>query len=102
MKIAIAAASTGKDAPIAMHGARAPYFLLFDTEHGTYQALVNPAARIERGAGPAATEFLLEHGVQKVVAGDFGPRFRGELESHGITCTQHTGIVAQATAETRQ
>ncbi|NOQ69999.1 MAG: hypothetical protein GQ573_07825 [Gammaproteobacteria bacterium] len=99
MKIAIAATSQETDAQIAMQGARTPYYLFFDTEHDSFETLPNPASVIERGAGRQAGAFLISRGVDKVVAGDFGPKFRAELEGSGIICTEMTGTVSKIIAE---
>lgn len=98
MKIAIAATSSDSDAQVA-RGARAPFYLLFDTASGLSEALVNPVSQSERGAGPQAAAFLISNGVSKIVAGDFGPKFRSELESKDITCVEKTGIVSEVLAE---
>lgn len=74
MKIAIAATSSDADAQVDERGARAPYYLFFDTETGLTEVLPNPVAEGERSAGPQAAAFLISKGVDKVVAGDFGPR----------------------------
>ena len=99
MKIAIAATSQETDAQIAMQGARTPYYLFFDTEHDSFETLPNPASVIERGAGRQAGAFLISRGVDKVIAGDFDPKFRAELEGSGIICTEMTGTVSKIIAE---
>ncbi|MDX2503420.1 MAG: NifB/NifX family molybdenum-iron cluster-binding protein [Gammaproteobacteria bacterium] len=99
MKIAIAATSQENDAQIAMQGARTPYYLFLDTEHDLFETLPNPASGVERGAGQQAAAFLRSKGVVKVVAGDFGPKFRAELEGSGIICTEMTGTISKITAE---
>lgn len=101
MKIAIAAATQTLNAQVVMHAARAPYYLLLDTKRDLYEVLENPVAEIERGAGPKAASFLLQQGVEMVVAGEFGYRFRAELEENGITCEERSGNVADVIAEYR-
>ena len=100
MKIAIAATSAGAEAQVDQHGARAPYYQFFDTETGLSEALTNPVSKNERGAGPQAAAFLISRGVDKVVAGDFGPKFRAELEANGIICTEMTGPLSKIIALT--
>ncbi len=99
MNIAIAATSPEADAQIDQHGARAPYYQLFDTGAGLTEVLPNPVSKSERGAGPQAAAFLVSKGVDMVVAGDFGPRFRAELEDNNITCTEMTGSVSGVAAK---
>lgn len=98
MKIAIATISAEADAQVA-RGARAPYYLLIDTESDFSEVLANPASQSERGAGPQAAAFLIGIGVDKVVAGDFGPKFRIELESADIVCIEKTGTVSEIVTE---
>ena len=99
MKIAIAATSQEIDAQIDMHGARTPYYLFFDTEHGSNETLSNPSSKIERGVGPQVAAFLISKGVDKVVAGNFGSKFRAELEGSGVICIEATGAVSNIIAE---
>jgi len=99
MKIAIAVTSQGSDAKISMQGARTPYYLFFDTEHASFETLTNPASVVERGAGRQAAAFLNSQGVAKVIAGDFGPKLRAELETSGIIYTEMAGTVSKIIAE---
>jgi predicted Fe-Mo cluster-binding NifX family protein len=101
MKIAIAATTQVINAQVEMHAARAPYYLLLDTERDLYEVLANPVARIDRGAGPKAAAFLVQQNVDMVVAGEFGYRFRADLEENGISCEERTGAVADVIAEFR-
>ena len=98
MKIAIAATSSEAEAQID-RGARAPYYFLLDTESGESITLLNPAAKSEQGAGPQAAQFLISKGVSKIVAGNFGSKFRAELESGDIACIEKTGTVSKIISE---
>jgi predicted Fe-Mo cluster-binding NifX family protein len=98
MKIAIAVTSFEEDAHVDMHGARAPFYLILNTDSGSTEILPNPVTQAERGAGPQAAAFLVRKGVDQVVAGDFGPKFRTELEANNITCTEMTGAVSEIIA----
>ncbi|MGB5645424.1 MAG: NifB/NifX family molybdenum-iron cluster-binding protein [Gammaproteobacteria bacterium] len=99
MKIAIAVTSSGKDAHVDTHGARAPYYLILNKDTGSSETLPNPVSQTERRAGPQAAAFLVSQGVEKVVAGDFGPKFRTELEGSNIVCTEMAGSVMKVVAE---
>jgi predicted Fe-Mo cluster-binding NifX family protein len=102
MKIAIAVTSSGNDAHVDTHGARAPYYLILKTDSGSSEILPNPVTQTERRAGPQAAAFLISQGVDKVVAGDFGPKFRAELEGSNINCTEMAGSVVEVVAELRE
>jgi predicted Fe-Mo cluster-binding NifX family protein len=99
MKIAIALTSSGKDAHVDTHGARAPYYLILNSDSGSSEILPNPVTKAERRAGPLAAAFLVSQGVDKVVAGDFGPKFRVELEGNNVTCTEMAGYAMEVVAE---
>jgi len=95
MIVAIAATSTDTEAEVSMHGARAPYYLFFDTESGFSEALSNPVSQAERAAGSQAAAFLISKGVDKIVAGRFGSKFRIELEDGGIECIEKIGKITE-------
>jgi predicted Fe-Mo cluster-binding NifX family protein len=99
MKIAIAATTPNEDAQIDMRGARAPYYFILQTESGLSEILPNPMSEADRRAGPQAAAFLISRGIEMVVAGDFGPKFRAELEGNNITCTKMTGTVSKVVDE---
>jgi predicted Fe-Mo cluster-binding NifX family protein len=99
MKIAIAATSSAKDAQVSKRGARSAYYLLYDTESSLFEVFSNPASQTERGAGPQAAAYLISRGVNKVVAGHFGSKFRIELEDVGIICIEKTGTISDVIAE---
>lgn len=94
MKIAIASEGEGPDAQVSPHGARAPFYLIYDENGILQESITNPCANAERGAGPKAAHFLVQQGVQLVVAGAFGGRFATELEAGGIRQVQQSGIVS--------
>ena len=93
MRIAIASDSTTESSEISQHGARAGYYFLISTENNEFVVLENPAAAAEHAAGPMAAEFLAGQGINQIIAGHFGHKFRMELESIGIECTAQTGTI---------
>ena len=84
---------------LPQHGARAEYYQFYDTETGLVESCSNPISQSERGAGPQAAAFLIRQGVDKVVAGRFGTKFRAELEDGGIVCIEKTGTVPEVVAQ---
>ena len=99
MKVAIAITSSEKNAHVDKHGARAPYYLLLNGDSGLSEIIPNPVSQAERHAGPQAAAFLVSKGVDKVVAGDFGPKFRAELEAYNIACTEMAGVITEVVAK---
>ena len=99
MTIAIAATAPELNGQIAMHGARAPFYLLFDEQGNLLEVLTNPVVQAEGGAAPQAALFLAGKGVTLLAAGDFGSRFVSELEEKGIGHAQMSGLIADAIVE---
>jgi predicted Fe-Mo cluster-binding NifX family protein len=97
--IAIAATSPNIDDQVAMQGARAAYYLFYDTGSDQYEVVPNPAAQADRGAGPVAASFLVNQGVDMVVSGEFGPKFRAELEHSGVVCKVLHGKITKVINE---
>ncbi|MCW9046667.1 MAG: hypothetical protein OQK46_01200 [Gammaproteobacteria bacterium] len=102
MLIAIATTSAEGNAKIDQHGARAAYYQFINTQTGKTETLANPVSEQQGGAGPKVATFLINKGVNKVVAGDFGNRFRVELEQAGVVCMQMTGELAVFLAELKK
>jgi predicted Fe-Mo cluster-binding NifX family protein len=96
MIIAYAAMEPVPNALIAVHSARAGFFLLVDEQGQMIETLVNPFAQVERGAAPLVAQFLADKGVGKLIAGEFGSRFVSELEEKGIDYAWMNGLVSDA------
>jgi predicted Fe-Mo cluster-binding NifX family protein len=99
MTIAIAATAPELDGQVAMHGARAPFYLLFDERGDMLEVLANPVVQAEGGAAPQAALFLAGKGVTLLAAGDFGNRFISELGERGIRHVQVSGLIAGVIVE---
>jgi predicted Fe-Mo cluster-binding NifX family protein len=99
MTIAIAATAPELNGQIAMHGARAPFYLLFDEQGNMLEVLANPVVQAEGGAAPQAALFLADKGVTLLAAGDFGNRFISELGERGIRHVLVSGLIADVIRE---
>jgi len=99
MKIAVAVMKPDVEASITKHGARAPYYLLFNEEGEMLEALSNPYIDVDRGAAPLAAGLLADKGVTLLAAGDFGPRFFSELKARGIETIQRSGQVSDIVSQ---
>lgn len=99
MKIAIASDGAESDARVSQHGARAPFYLIYDENGNLQESITNPYVNADRGAGPKAAHFLVQQGVQLFVASGFGERFAAELEAGGIRQVQKMGIVSDVIAK---
>lgn len=94
MKIAIASETPDPATQIAMHAARAPYYLIYNDNRTLLAAIKNPYADIERGAAPKAAQLLKQAGVTELIAGEFGNRFVDELEACHIRAVTGSGQIA--------
>jgi len=96
-KIAISAEGKDLNARVDPHFGRALYFIIYDLENDTWEAVENPAATEARGAGIAAASFLAEKGVEVVVTGHCGPKAFSVLKAGGIKVANVSGkTVAEA------
>lgn len=93
---AVAAESEGVDAQVSVQAARCPWFLLFDARGNLVEAVANPHQRSAGGAGPQAVEFLAGKGIQKVIAGEFGPKMADALQRRNMTYQTATGTATDA------
>jgi predicted Fe-Mo cluster-binding NifX family protein len=94
MKIAIAAMTPNITSYFAKHGARAPFYLLFDGQGQMLEVVSNPFSGVDRGAAHQAARLLANKEVTLLAAADFGLRFVSELEEKGIDHIQRTGAVS--------
>ena len=84
MKLAITATAPQLDALSDPRFGRCAHFIVFDTESQAWEALPNPAAGAQQGAGTLAAQYLSERGVQAVVSGEFGPKAQHALTAANI------------------
>ena len=99
MKIAVAADTAERDARVSMHAARAPFYLAYEENGAFAGAISNPNSAVERGAAPKAAALLREHGIDVLVAGEFGSRFVADLEDAHITFVRDSGAVADVVSK---
>lgn len=85
MKIAISAKGQTPDAELDSRFGRCAYFIVFDSETGSYIAIENTAANAAGGAGSAAAKILNQHDVTVIVSGNYGPHAVPALQAFGIT-----------------
>jgi predicted Fe-Mo cluster-binding NifX family protein len=101
MLTAIAAQEAEPLGTIHPHAARAPYYLLYDS-NGTLQGvLANPYCEADHAVAPRVAALLAEEGVGALVAGRVGERFQGELAERGIEFVAHSGEISTYHTERR-
>ncbi len=84
MIVAVSASSGSMSAQVDERFGRAPWFVLYDTESGKFEAVSNPSVNVSHGAGPQTVNLLRNRGVGKVITGRVGPNARSVLEASGI------------------
>ena len=74
MRIAVTATGTTLESSVdPPRFQRCPYFLVVETENASFEAVVNPNASRDSGAGIQAAQLLGDMGVQSRATGNCGP-----------------------------
>ena len=84
MLIAIPAEGEDLSAAVSSRFARAPWFLLVDSETLEFEAISNPATEASHGAGSLAVQELARRGVSAVFAPRVGPKAAEALSAVGM------------------
>jgi predicted Fe-Mo cluster-binding NifX family protein len=85
MKVAVSIEEgKGLSAAVCPTFGRAPWFVVIDDDTDGMTFLVNAAAAGAQGAGAGAAALLVQHDVQAVISGRFGPTAYEALRSAGI------------------
>ncbi len=100
MKVLVTSSGTTLDSPVDPRFARAPYFLVVDTDTEEVQVHDNSAnASAMQGAGVQAAQTVTQLGAQAVLTGHVGPRAFSALQAAGIPVyTGVSGTVREAVA----
>ncbi|MFA8450270.1 MAG: NifB/NifX family molybdenum-iron cluster-binding protein [Bacteroidales bacterium] len=84
MKTVITSEGNSVNAEFDLRFGRAAYFCIVDENSGSVEFIPNIHKDSLGGAGTKASETILEHGVKKVISGDFGPKAKDVLEKFGV------------------
>lgn len=91
MKIMVSAFSELSSAAANPRFGRADWLILHNAEDNTNQAFKNPAVEQSGGAGVAAAQFVVDHKVDVVISGHFGPNAANVLSAAGIKMVLFSG-----------
>jgi predicted Fe-Mo cluster-binding NifX family protein len=92
MKICFTAQGTSSDALTEERFGRAPYFIIIESENGSFEAIKNPVAGGGGGVGPRAAQVLIANNVKALVSGQVGGNAREVLAAAGIAVYKsHSG-----------
>jgi Uncharacterized conserved protein len=84
MKIAISADGADLNARVAQRFGTSKYLVVIDLDSGDFEAVPNPAASGQRGAGMQAVVLAISKDVKAVLTGYCGPAAQNQLTSNGI------------------
>jgi predicted Fe-Mo cluster-binding NifX family protein len=84
MKICFTAKGTTLESLTEERFGRAPYFIVVESENGSFEAIKNPAADGGGGVGPKAAQILIAHEVKALISGQVGVNAREVLNAAGI------------------
>jgi len=63
---------------------RAPYFIVVESEDGSFEAIKNPYADGGGGVGPKAAQVLIANNVKALISGQVGGNAKEVLAAAGI------------------
>lgn len=84
MKIAITSDGPDLGAKVAHKLGTAHYLIIVDMESGEYEAVRNPGASLQRGAGIQAVVLAVRKGVETIATGYCNPAVADQLRANGI------------------
>jgi predicted Fe-Mo cluster-binding NifX family protein len=84
MVIVISSQGDNLNSQPSLRFGRAPFFIKYETEDDTWEALQNYAAFESGGAGVAASQTIIDNKAHAAISGSFGPNANRALASAGI------------------
>jgi len=84
MKIAVSSDSAGLEAKVAHKFGTSKYLVIIDLESGDSEAMPNPGASAQRGAGMQAVVLAISKDVKAVLTGYCSPTAKSHLTVNGI------------------
>ncbi len=97
MKIAISSVGSTMDTQVDPRFGRCQYFIIYDTDGGSFEALENEFQGASGGAGTQAAQMVVGKGVKAVLTGNCGPNAFAVLQDAGVqVVTGAAGTVEDA------
>jgi predicted Fe-Mo cluster-binding NifX family protein len=84
MKIAISSSGDTLQSEIDLRFARCPYYIIYDTDRGSFEAVKNENPAAGGGAGVRASQQIADMGVKAIITGNIGPNAFRVLSSASI------------------
>jgi len=73
MKIAISSGGDKLQSEVDQRFARCPYYIIYDTDSGDFEAVNNESSMAGGGAGIQAAQKISDKGIYAVISGNIGP-----------------------------
>jgi len=84
MKVCITAQGADLEAKVEERFGRAPYFIIVDSETGSFEAIANPFINGSGGVGPKAAKLIIDRQADVLISGLLGGNAQSVLDSAGI------------------
>ncbi|HPX96702.1 MAG TPA: NifB/NifX family molybdenum-iron cluster-binding protein [Thermotogota bacterium] len=94
MKVMVTAEGGTTEALVCNRLARAPFFLIYDTQAQQWTSFQNPYQQ-EHGMGARIAQFASEKGVEVILGAAPGPNAKAALDTMGIRVAVSAGVTAQ-------
>ena len=92
MKIAIPVNEKKMESTICMSFGRTPYFMLYETDNGTYEFVDNAAVASQGGAGVKAAQSIVDQKIEALLAPRCGENASVVLSGAGVKIYKTEGI----------
>jgi predicted Fe-Mo cluster-binding NifX family protein len=84
MKVAVSSSGNGLDSQIDPRFGRCAYFIIYDIDNNSFEAIKNESAMLGGGAGITSAQFVASKGVNAIITGNAGPNAVRTLEAAGV------------------
>ncbi len=101
IKIAVASDGETLDSQVSSMAGRCSYFHFFDKERNLKDTMENPYQK-ESKAGIKCAQFLKEHDITILLAGEVGEKMGDALENNNILFIPFSGIVNDAVTQAKK
>lgn len=84
MKILVSSQGNSKDSQVDLHFGRSEYFVIYDDQEDTYEAIQNDGVKQSSGAGVKASQIAINQDVDYLITGSLGPKAFTIIDSSKI------------------
>ncbi len=84
MKVAVSSQGQNIDSKVHTLFGRCDFFVVVDTETGSFESITNDSREAATGAGTACVQSLIKFGTEAVISSQVGPNAYEALKGAGI------------------